>query len=54
MVSSFILSVDNPTKLLGGSTMLDDISTSKSQYLSGTSEKRRQNLLAYAEREKIE
>jgi DNA-directed RNA polymerase subunit RPC12/RpoP len=54
MVNSFISGLGDHTKLLGGSTLFDDCPTSKSHTWIGTSEKRRENILAYAEREKIE
>jgi len=50
MASSFILGVENANYLLRDSTMLEEFPMSKSSTWVGCSEKRRENLLAYAER----
>lgn len=54
MASSFILGIENTNYLLRDSTMLEEFPMSKSSTWMGCTEKRRENLLAYAEREKIE
>ena len=50
MASSFILGLENANFMLRDSTMLEEFTMSKSTTWVGSSEKRRENLLAYAER----